>query len=207
VSNLAVDLQRCLRLTVRITLMAVLIGCRDANDPKDIPAPPASTAPRLPEPPPAPPEERTTRVLRLDSKTCGPNDSTYIDHTIAEVLARCLATGQTTRVVLTVVSRATDPTDYLQAMSQRFCGNVTDATGPEGWKVSVKREKGIRDLAGEVTWESPASTTTGQATERRITDFSVTLRGEWRTGLGHFVVFRSGGPNAMSPHDCPYPFR
>jgi hypothetical protein len=194
------------RLTVPIALAAALVGCRDANTPTpDIPPPPAAFAPQSPELPRLPPNQRTTRVLSLDSKNCGATDKTYIDHTIAEVLARCVVIGQTTRVVLTVVSRATDPADYLVAISQRFCGDVMDATGPEGWTVVVKREGGLRDLAGEVSWESPVSARAGQATRRRITDFSVTLQGEWRTGLGHYVMFtKSGGPNAMSPHDCPY---
>ena len=197
-------MRRCLRLTVLITL-AALIGCWDANAPApDIPPRPVTVAPRFPQPAPLPPEERTTRVIPLDSENCGANDTTYIDHTIVEVLARCVAAGRTTRVVFTVVSRATDPADGLQAIWQRFCGNVIDATGPEGWKVTVKRERGLRDLAGEVTWEASA----GQTTGRRITDFSVSLQGEWRTGLGHFLGFTSRtGPAAMSPHDCPYPFR
>jgi len=146
-------------------------------------------------------------VFPLNSKNCGANDTTYIDHTIAEVLARCVGGGTTTKVALTVVSRATDPADYLQSMSQRFCGQVIDATGPEGWAVEVKRETGLHDLAGQVTWTAEASSVTGQATARRIGGFSVTLHGTWRTGLGHYVAFtRGGGPNAMSPHDCPYPF-
>jgi hypothetical protein len=194
-----------LRLAGPIAVTAVLVGCRDATPPTpDIPPPRAAIARLPPQLPPLPPEERTTRVLPLDSKSCGANDTTYIDSTIADVLARCVATGGTTRVVLTVLSRATDPADYLQAMSQRFCGDVIDATGPDGWTVTVKRERGLRDLAGEVTWESPASAKTGQATARRISDFSVTLQGKWRTGLGHYVAFTSGGPNANSPHDCPY---
>jgi hypothetical protein len=199
-------LRRPLRLTVPIALAAALVGCRDANAPTpDIPRPPAAFAPQFPQLPLLPPEERTTRVLPRDSKNCGATDTTYIDHTIAEVLARCVATGQTTRVVFTVVSRATDPADYLRAISQRFCGYVMDATGPEGWTVAVKRERGLRDLAGEVTWEPPISARAGQPTRRRITDFSVTLQGEWRTGLGHYVGFtNSQGPHAMSPHDCPY---
>jgi len=114
-------------------------------------------------------------VVPLDSKSCQPNDRTYIDHTIAEVLARCVATGSTTRVVLTVVSRATDPADYLQAISQRFCGDVVDATAPDGWKVAVAREKGLRDLASEVTWQSLAADRTSQTTARRTSGFSVTL--------------------------------
>jgi hypothetical protein len=143
-------------------------------------------------------------VLPLDSKHCGANDTTYIDHTITEVLARCVATAGTTRVVLTVVSRATDPADYLHAISQRFCGNVIDAKGPEGWKVAVERERGLRGLAAQVTWDAPPSAGPDQPTARRISDFSVTLQGEWGTGLGHYVAFTSGGPVAMSPHDCPY---
>ena len=196
------------RLVVAIALMAVLVGCRDAKPPTpDIP-PRVAVAPRPPQPPPLPAEERTTRVLSLDSKNCDANDAMYIDHTIAEVLARCEVTGKTTHVVLTVVSRATDPADYLQAMSQRFCGQVINATGPEDWEVAVEREKGLHDLAGQVTWTAPASARTGQATPRRISGFSVTLKGKWRTGLGHYVAFtRSVGPNAMSPHDCPYRFR
>jgi hypothetical protein len=142
---------------VSIAVTTVLVGCRDATAPTpDVPPSPAAIAPRPPQLPPLPPEERTTRVLPLDSKTCGASDTTYIDHTIAEVLARCVTTARTTRVMLTVLSRATDPADHLQGMSQRFCGNVIDATGPEGWKVSVERERGLRDLAGQVTWESPA---------------------------------------------------
>jgi hypothetical protein len=197
--------QRRLRLAVPIGLTAVLAGCRDpsASTP-DVPPPPAVIAPRFPQPPPLPPEERTTRRLPLDSKHCGANDTTYIDHTITEVLARCLVTGQTTRVVLTVVSRATDPADYLHAISQRFCGNVVDAKGPEGWKVAVQRERGLGGLAAQVTWDAPPSARPDQPTARRMSDFSVTLHGEWGTGLGHYVAFTSGGPFAASPHDCPY---
>jgi hypothetical protein len=195
----------CLRLAVPMAFTMVLAGCRDANAPApDIPPAPAAIAPQPPQLPPLPPEERTTRVLPLDSKHCSANDMTYIDHTIAEVLARCVAIGRATRVVLTVVSRATDPADYLRAVSQRFCGDVIDATGPQGWTVAVKRERRDRDLAAQVTWEAPASARTGQATGRRITDLAITLHGEWRTGLGHYVAFTSGGPIATSPHDCPY---
>jgi hypothetical protein len=155
-----------------------------------------------------PPQERETSVLPLDSKKCGATDATFIDHAIVEVLARCVAIGRTTHVVLTVSSRATDPADYLQALSQRFCGEVIDATGPAGWKVAVEREKGLGGLAADVTWESPLLTMPNHAAARRISGFSVTLRGEWRTGVGHYVAFtQTVGPNAVSPHDCPYPFR
>jgi hypothetical protein len=205
-SGSSVTQQRCLRLAVPIALTAVLFGCREANAPTpDIPPRPAAFAPQFPQPRPLPPEERATRVRPLDSKNCAATDTTYIDHTIAEVLARCVATGRTTRVVLTVVSRATDPGEYLQAMLQRFCGEVIEATGPEDWKVTVKRVSEHGGVAGEVTWQSPASAGTGQPTARRISDFSVTLQGEWRTGLGHYLAFTNRiGPVAMSPHDCPY---
>jgi hypothetical protein len=143
-------------------------------------------------------------VLPLDSGNCGANHTTYIDDTIAGVLARCDAAGPTTRVVLTMLSRASDPADSLVVISQRFCGEVIGATAPEGWTVTLKRYKEHRNLASEVTWESAASATTGRATARRITDFAVTLRGAWSTGVGHSVLFSSGGPISMSPHDCPY---
>lgn len=191
-------------MVLGVVVTAVILGCRDTKAPTaNVPAAFAVPAPLVP--PPLPPEERTTRVFPLDSKNCGAQDRTYIDHTIAEVLARCVVTEQTTRVVLTVSSRATDPLDYLQAVTQRFCGNVIDAKAPEGWEVSVERETGLHAVAGQVTWESIK---TGQATQRQISDFSVTLQGEWSTGVGHYLAFtRTAGPVTMSPHDCPYPFK
>jgi hypothetical protein len=193
-------------MVVGVVVTAVILGCRDTKAPTPN-VPPAFAVPARPVPPPLPPEERTTTVFPLDSNNCGAQDRTYIDHTIAEVLARCIVTGNTTRVVLTVSSRATDPLDYLLAVSQRFCGDVIDAKGPEGWEVAVERETGLHDVAGEVTWKS-TSIKMGQPTQRRISDFSVTLQGEWRTGMGHYLAFtRTAGPVTMSPHDCPYPFK
>jgi hypothetical protein len=198
-----------LRLAVSICLTVVIVGCGEAKAPApEMPPSPAALASPPPQPKPLPPEERETKVLPVDSKNCGATDTTYIDHTIAEVLARCVVTAPTTRVVLTVVSRATDPADYLQALSQRFCGQVIDATGPAGWRVAIEREKGLSGEAADVAWESPPSALNGHATARRISDFSVTLRGPWRTGSGHSVVFtQTTGPSSGSPHDCPYPFR
>jgi hypothetical protein len=141
----------------------------------------------------------STAVARINASLVITRRIRPVRKSTSAILTRQAASGPSK-----VLSRATDPADYLQAMSQRFCGDVIDATGPDGWTVTVKRERGLRDLAGEVTWESPASAKTGQATARRISDFSVTLQGKWRTGLGHYVAFTSGGPNANSPHDCPY---
>jgi hypothetical protein len=196
------------RLSVLICATTVLVGCRDTKTATPDVPPPAAIASQPPKPRPAPPQPRDTRVLPLDSKNCGPTDTTYIDHTIVEVLARCVVVGRTTQVVLTVSSRATDPADYPRALLQRFCGDVIEATGPVGWTVAIEREKGLGGLAADVMWESRSVAPTDHATARRVSGFSVTLRGEWRTGVGHSVAFtQTSGPIAGSPHDCPYPFR
>lgn len=188
-SNQCVAHQMFLRLAVPVCLTVVLVGCREAKAPTPHGPPPAAIASEPRQPRPVPPQERETKVIRLDSKNCGATDTTYLDHTIVEVQARCVAAGRTTRVVLTVSSRATDPADYLHTLSQRFCGDVIDATGPEGWTVAIEREKGLSGLAADVTWESPSSALADQATASRITGFSVFLGGEWRMGLGHSVAF------------------
>jgi hypothetical protein len=148
-------------------------------------------------------------MLPLDSQTCTLSDTPLIDFTSAEVLARCDGIGPTTRVLVTVLPRTTDPADYLRAMSLRFCGAVISAEGPAGWKIEIEREKGRSAVAADVTWELPdAAPHPKMPASRRIAGFTVTLRGQWRRGLGYYIAFsKSGGPTSVSPHDCPYPFR
>jgi len=149
-------------------------------------------------------EERKTTVQPLDSANCTTSDTTVIDFTSAQVMARCQSTEQTTEVFLTVVPRTTDPGDYLRELSVRFCGDLMEAGGPSGWITEIDREEGRASVAARVTWElqdngSPPS-------PRRTVGFRVRLRGEWRRGLGYSVAFsESGGPTVISPHDCPYP--
>jgi hypothetical protein len=196
---------RCMtKLAVFISLTAVMIGCRDAHPPTpDVPPPPAAIVPGPPPLPVLPPEERATRVLPLDSRTCGAKDAAYIDHTIAEVLARCVATGTATQVVLTVLSRATARDDYLHAIAQRFCGDVIDATGPEGWSVRVKRYREDREVAAEVTWDAPASARAGQPTARRITASRSRFGASGRRGWATTWCSRAVGLLACPPTTAP----
>ena len=208
--RLSMTEQRCLRaMTVSSALAGFLYGCGGSVPPTpDIPPRRAAVAQGPPPLPAVPPAERGTRVFPLDSRNCGAADRTYIEDTLVEVRARCVVTENTARVVLTVFSRATDRTDYFQAMSQRFCGDVIDATAPEGWEVAIERHQGLRNLAAEVTWEWTPVAATGQRSGQSSADFTVTLRGKWWTGIGHYVAFmKSGGPFAASPHDCPYSIR
>jgi hypothetical protein len=192
------------QIAVLIPLTAAIVACRDPKPPEV--NPPPSFASEAPPPIHLPPEERETKVFPLNGDLCGATDTTYIDHTIVEVTARCLGGPSATQVVLTVSSRAMDPRVYLLSLSVRFCGDVVEATGPAGWTVAIEREKGIGGVAGEVRWESPSGSTS-HATPRRLSGFSATLRGPWRTGVGHSVVFtQTSGPYRASPHDCPYPF-
>ena len=137
--------------------VAVVIGCaqRKVTAP-EVSSPPAFALQQpLPKPPPPPPDERETEALPLDSENCAISDTLLIDFTRAEVLARCNRSPPTTRVIVTVVPRTTDPADYLRGFSLRFCGEVLDARGPSGWGVEIRREKGRSDVAAYVTWERP----------------------------------------------------
>jgi hypothetical protein len=69
-------------------------------------------------------------VVQLDSSTCGATNAVLIDVTAAEVLVRCDRRTPMTRVLLTIVPGTTDPADYPNALSLRFCGDVITA---EGW--------------------------------------------------------------------------
>ena len=156
-----------------------------------------------------PPEPRDTKVLPLDSKSCPLSDTTLVDFTLAEVLARCETTGPTSRVFLTVVPRTTDPADHLRTLSLRFCGDVVGAEGPTGWKVEIQREKGRSAVAADVTWTIPDAPARPEiSASRRIGAFTVILRGQWRRGWGYHVGFsESFGLSSIAIHDCPYPFR
>lgn len=200
-------LTRCATL-VLISAIAVHVGCGDRQT--SSPAPPLSPglAPQQsPAPKPPPPEPRETKVLPLDSRSCTTHDTTMIDFTSAQVMARCKNTDSTTRVLIAVMPRTTYSADYLRELSLRFCGDVIEASAPTGWKTTIDREKGRTEVAADVTWtlpEAEAQSTSQQA--GRIDGFAVRLRGRWRRGVGYYVVFsESGGPAAASPHDCPYP--
>lgn len=200
-----------LAFSVTICVTAVVAGCgeRKAAAP-EVPSPPDFGLQQpLPKAPPPPPNARETTVLPLDSDNCTTRDTTLIDFRSAEVLARCDSTAATTRVILTVVPRTTDPADYLRALSLRFCGEVLNARGPSGWKVGIGREKGRSEVAAVVTWELPYAAPPSQLpASGRIGGFEVTLQGQWRRGLNWSAAFtRSGGLASGSPHDCPYPFR
>lgn len=162
------------QIAIVIPLTSAIVACRDPKPPAV--KPPPSLAAEAPPPIHLPPEERETKVLPLNGESCGATDTTYIDHTIVEVTARCLSGPSLTQVALTVSSRATDPSVYLLSLSVRFCGDVVEATGPAGWTVAIEREKGIGGVAGEVRWESPSGST-NHATPRRLSGFSATLRG------------------------------
>jgi hypothetical protein len=200
-----------LAFSVAICSTVVATGCGEQKAaPPEVSAPPSSASQQaVPKPPPPPPEERETKSLPVDSDNCTVSDMTLIDFTSAEVLARCDNTAPTTRVLLTVVPRTTDPADYLRAISLRFCGEVLNGRAPSGWRVEIKREKGRSDVAADVTWELPdAGPLFHMPAPGRIGGFEVTLRGKWRRGLGFYAAFtRSAGVVNASPHDCPYPFR
>jgi len=100
-----------------------------------------------------PAEERETKVLPLDSNTCSASDTTIIDFTSAQVLARCDSTESTTRLLVTVIPRTPDPADYLRALSLRFCGEVIDAGAPSGWQTEIERENARAGVAADVRWE------------------------------------------------------
>jgi hypothetical protein len=200
-----------LAFSVTICGAAIAAGCgeRKAAAP-EVPSPPDFGLQQpLPTAPPPPPNARETKVLPLDSDNCTTRDTTLIDLTGAEVLARCDSTAATTRVILTVVPRSTDPADYLRAVSLRFCGEVLNARGPSGWRVDVGREKGRSDVAADVTWERPDAVAPSEMpASSRIGGFEVSLQGQWRRGVNWSVAFtRSGGLASGSAHDCPYSFR
>ena len=188
-------------------LLTLVVACDDTQAPA-VPPPPALASPP-PQVAPLPPEPRETRVAPLDSETCTDRDTAVVDVTNAEVLARCDGNGETTRVLLTVVLRRTDLADLPHnALSLRFCGDVASAEGPPGWQVAIEREKGRSGVAADVTWRSDASTSPPVTNDsRRVSGFVVTLRGQWRRGLGYQVFFGGGAIAGGSPHDCPYPFK
>ena len=192
-----------LRIAAMTSLATGAIACRGA----EAPPPPAAPPPPLATqqlPPKPPTEERATKVLALDSQNCGHSDAALLDFTRAEVLARCDVVGSTTRVLVTVLPRTTDPQDTLRALSLRFCGDVVSAEGPTGWKTEIERQRGRASGAADVTWVPPD--TALDSASRRISGFAVTIRGPWRRGMGYGVMFSSGGVGGGSPHDCPYPF-
>jgi hypothetical protein len=198
------------RLSVSICVIAILAGCGERKTTSPKLASPAVFATQQSPPKPPPPDELVeTEVLPLDSDNCTDRDTPMIDLTSAYVTARCDSTGSTTRVLVTVMPRTTDPADYLQALSLRFCGDVIDAEGPPGWKTKIDRDKGRDSVAAYVTWELPeAVTQSNKPSPGRNIGFAVRLRGRWRRGLGYYVGFsQSGGPISGSPHDCPYPFK
>lgn len=200
---------RTQRIAASICL-AAFVACSGAKAPAPaVPPPPPALLPQHPQVKPPPPEERETTVVRLDRQNCGRTDTRFMDFTSAEVLARCEHVESTTRVLLTVVPRTSDPADYLRAFSLRFCGDLINAEAPAGWKVQIEREKRRSEVAAEVTWESPdAAPNITMPISRRVSAFAVTLRGEWRTGLGYYLVFSESGVRMSgSPHDCPYPFQ
>jgi hypothetical protein len=175
--------------------------------PRSAVPPPPTFAARQSQPKPPPPEERETKVLPLDSQNCALADTRLIDSTNGAILARCKIAGSTTRVLVTVLSRTTDPDDQLLALSLRFCGNVIGAEGPTGWTTAIKREKSRCGMAADVNWELPVTASDSEKlASRSISGFVVTLRGQWRRGLGYVLMFsQSGGLGGGSPHDCPYP--
>jgi hypothetical protein len=154
---------------------------------------------------PPPLEERETKVLPLDSDNCTTSDRPIIDFTSAQVMARC-DPGSTTRVLMTVIPRATDPADSVRALSLRFCGEVIDAEAPSGWQTGIERHKERAGVAADVRWELREGVVQSSiSSSGRIGGFAVRLRGRWRRGLGFYVAFmKSGGLAAGSPHDCPY---
>jgi hypothetical protein len=144
----------------------------------DVPPPPTFAA-RQSQPKPPPPEERETKVLPLDSQNCALEDTRLIDYTTGTVLARCEITGSTTRVLVTVLARTTDPDDQLLALSLRFCGDVIGAEGPTRWTTAIKREKGRSGVAADVNWKSSgAGSDAERLASRLISGFVVTLRGQ-----------------------------
>lgn len=194
-----------IRISIAVCVTALPVACDKANAP-EAQAPPSPTiTPQHTPPQPPPPEERATRVLPLDSQTCSASDTTLIDFTSGEVVARCDSIGSTTRVLLTVLPRTGDPADYLQVLSLRFCGDVINAQAPAGWKIQIERDKGRSAVATDVTRELPDMAPRPKlAAPRHISGFTVTLRGQWRRGLGYYVAFsESRGPIGGSPHDCP----
>jgi hypothetical protein len=200
-----------LAFSVTICVTAVGAGCRERKAAAPEVSSPAAFGSQqsLPKPPPPPPDARETKVLPLDSDSCTTRYATLIDFTSAEVLARCDSTAPTTRVILTVVPRTTDPADYVRALSLRFCGEVLNARGPSGWRVEIGREKSRSDAAADVKWERPdAAAPSEMPASSRIGGFEVTFQGQWRRGQNWSVAFsRSGGLAYGSPHDCPYPFQ
>jgi len=196
----------CIRLSVLICLLAIPVGCGDRKPASSELSSPPVFAPQQMRPKPPPPEERETKVLPLDSDNCTGNDTTIIDSTTAQLLARCETAESTTRVLLTMVPRTTDPADHLREFSLRFCGDVIDTEAPSGWKTTIQREKGHTSVAADVTWTlQEAALQSSTARPGRIVGFAVSLRGRWQRGLGYSVAFsKSIGPIALSPHDCPY---
>jgi len=181
-------------------------ACGGTNQP-EVPPPLFGDQPPLPRP--LAPAKRETRVVPLDSRTCGARNAVLIDVTAAEVLVRCDRHPPMTRVLLTVVSHATNPADYPRALSLRFCGDVIGAEAPAGWEVQIEREKLRDSMAADVTWELPPSQPhPGVLVAGSLMGFAVSLRGGWRRGMGYWVGFSGGGQGGgVSPHDCPYSYR
>jgi hypothetical protein len=175
------------------------------TDRPEVPPPLFGDQPPLPRP--LAPAERETRVVPLDSRTCGATDALLIDVTVAEVLVRCERHTPMARVLLSVVLHAANPADYLRVLSLRFCGDVIGAEAPAGWEVQIEREKGRDSTAADVRWELPPSKPhPAVLVAGSLTGFVVSLRGNWRRGMGYWVGFSNRGQGGgMSPHDCPYP--
>jgi hypothetical protein len=200
--------QLVLRFFVSVCVTAIAVGCAEPRSAAREPLPPPAVASEQLQPKPPPPEKRETKVQPLDSDHCTTRDATLIDFTKAQVTARCDNRGPTTRVLLTVQPRTTDPADYFRDLSLRFCGDVIDAEGSSGWQTRIDREKGRSEVAADVTWElSDAPPQSRIHSSDRVVGFAVSMRESWRRGLGYSVSFKGGGIVSGSPHDCPYPFK
>jgi hypothetical protein len=194
------------RLSVSMCIIAMAVGCDEwrTGAPEVSSPPPFVTQQAGLRPPPA--EERETKVLPLDSDNCTTNDTTIIDFTSAQVMARCESAGATTKVMVTVTPRTTDPANSLQGLSLRFCGEVIDSEAPSGWQTEIERKTERPGAAADVRWELRAGAVqSNTSSSGSIGGFGVRLRGRWRTGVGYNVAFSErGGLTAGSPHDCPY---
>ena len=185
--------------------VALVIGFAQRNVAAlEVSSPPAFAS-QQPLPKPPPPDVRETKVLPLDSQHCTASDTLLFDSRSAEVLARCERSAPATRLLLTVVPRTADPSDDLQGLWLRICGQVLNARRPSGWRVEIKRERDRPDGVANVTWKRlDAAASVKMPASGRIRDFEVTLLGQWRQGPNVKVGFaRTGFHGIVSPHDCP----
>ena len=87
------------------------------------------------------------------------------------------------------------------ALKLRFRGDVIGAEGSTGWTTGIKREKGRSGVSADVNWKSSGTGSDAEKlASRLISGFVVTLRGQWRRGLGYASCAARAVDSAVDLH-------